>query len=246
VKPSVTVLRASPRGFCAGVVRAIETLEAALERYGAPIYARHAIEHNSVVVESFQQRGVVFVEELNEVPDEAVVIFSAHGVPRHVAAEAWQRGLSVIDATCPLVSKVQSEVKHHVAAGRVVLLIGHSNHPEVLGIAGQVSGSKVYVIPDQETALSLPLDPEGEYGLAMQTTLSIADTAAIERVLRERLMHLHRPAKDDICYATTNRQHAVRVLASRCEGLIILGGHSSSNSHRLLETARGPVVRESC
>jgi 4-hydroxy-3-methylbut-2-en-1-yl diphosphate reductase len=171
------------------------------------------------------------------VPDNAMVIFSAHGVPRQVAAEARQRGLSAIDATCPLVSKVHNEVKHHVAAGRVVLLIGHPDHPEVIGTAGQVPEGKVRVVSDREAALTLPLDPAQAYGLATQTTLSVSDAAAVENALRERLLHLHGPARDDICYATTNRQRAVRDLAPHCEAFIIMGGYASSNSRRLVETA---------
>ena len=147
MKPSLNVLQASPRGFCAGVVRAIETLERALQEYGSPIYARHAIVHNPTVIASFERRGVVFVEELEDVPEGAVVVFSAHGVPRHITAEAARRDLSAIDATCPLVSKVHSEVRHHVAAGRDVLLIGHPNHPEVLGTTGQVPDGRVHVVP---------------------------------------------------------------------------------------------------
>jgi 4-hydroxy-3-methylbut-2-en-1-yl diphosphate reductase len=237
MKPSLRVLQAAPRGFCAGVVRAIETVEAALRQYGPPIYARHAIVHNPAVVASFEQRGVVFVEELDAVPDDAVVVFSAHGVPRNVAIEARERGLSAIDATCPLVSKVHSEVKHHVAAGREVLLIGHPGHPEVVGTIGQVSADKVHVIPDRESALKVTLHPDRAYGLAMQTTLSVSDAAVIESALRERLPYLFGPARDDICYATTNRQRAVSALAPACQAFIILGGHASSNSRRLVEIA---------
>jgi 4-hydroxy-3-methylbut-2-enyl diphosphate reductase len=237
MKPSLNVLQASPRGFCAGVVRAIETLERALQEYGSPIYARHAIVHNPTVIASFERRGVVFVEELEDVPEGAVVVFSAHGVPRHITAEAARRDLSAIDATCPLVSKVHSEVRHHVAAGRDVLLIGHPDHPEVLGTTGQVPKGRVHVVPDRATAQALKLDPARHYGLAMQTTLSVSDASHIESALRERFPNMIGPARDDICYATTNRQQAVSQLAPACDAFIILGGKASSNSRRLVETA---------
>ncbi|HTW27774.1 MAG TPA: 4-hydroxy-3-methylbut-2-enyl diphosphate reductase [Acetobacteraceae bacterium] len=246
MKPSLRILRASPRGFCAGVVRAIETVEAALHEYGPPVYARHAIVHNPDVLASFERRGVIFVEELDEVPDDAIVIFSAHGVACRVTAEARERLLTAIDATCPLVSKVHSEVRHHVAAGRDVLLIGHPGHPEVVGTVGQVGRGRVHVVPDRQTALALPVDTEKAYGLAMQTTLSVADAAAIVAALQERFPDLHGPASDDICYATTNRQHAVRLLAPRCDAFLVLGGYNSSNSRRLAEVAEAagcPRVR---
>jgi 4-hydroxy-3-methylbut-2-en-1-yl diphosphate reductase len=238
MKRKLHILKAQPRGFCAGVVRAIATLEAALAKYGPPIYARHAIVHNSVVVASFADRGVVFVEDFTSVPDNAVIVFSAHGVASEVIREAARHRLLQVDATCPLVSKVHSEVRHHVADGRDVLLIGHPNHPEVIGTVGQAPPGKVYVVADREAATTLMLDPSQPYGLAMQTTLSVQDAAEIEAELRRRFPRLLGPAKEDICYATTNRQQVVRAAASRCDAFVVLGSQASSNSRRLAETAR--------
>lgn len=232
------LLLARPRGFCAGVARAVEMLDLALRRFGAPIYARHAIVHNPVVVGEFEKRGVIFVDDLSAIPSGAFVVISAHGVSREVVAEAATRQLRVIDTTCPLVSKVHAEVRHHAAAGRLTLLIGHPGHPEVLGTIGQAPPGAVLLVPDPETAAQIPFDPESTYGLATQTTLSIRDAHATEAVLRKRLPRLMGPAREDICYATTNRQSAVSELAPRCDAFIVIGGRQSSNSQRLADTAK--------
>jgi 4-hydroxy-3-methylbut-2-enyl diphosphate reductase len=232
------LLLASPRGFCAGVDRAIEMLNLTLRRFGPPIYARHAIVHNPIVVGEFEARGVVFVDDLSEIPRGAFVVISAHGVSREVMAQAAARELHVIDTTCPLVSKIHAEVRHHIAAGRKILLIGHPGHPEVLGTMGQAPEDAMQLVPDPETAARIPLDPEGSYGVAMQTTLSVRDASATEAVLRKRLPGLIGPARDDICYATTNRQSAVSKLAPRCDAFVVIGGRQSSNSLRLADTAR--------
>ena len=238
-KPPLTVLLASPRGFCAGVVRAIATVEAALERYGPPVYVRHQIVHNSHVVEQLRAKGARFVEDLAEVPDEAVVISSAHGVPRAVHDEALQRRLRHIDGTCPLVSKVHREVTRHVENGRTVILVGRRGHAEVIGTMGQVPPGTVRLVENVADAEAVPLEGSGRrYAYATQTTLSIEDAAAVVSALRRRLPDLPGPRRNDICYASANRQAAVKLLARRCELVIVLGSETSANARELVDTAR--------
>jgi 4-hydroxy-3-methylbut-2-enyl diphosphate reductase len=237
-RPPLAVLLAGPRGFCAGVDRAILIVERTLERYGAPVYVRHEIVHNRVVVERLEAKGAVFVDELDEVPDGVPVIFSAHGVPKSVPAEAERRALFYLDATCPLVSKVHREAEHHHEAGRQILLIGHAGHPEVVGTMGQLPAGAVLLVED--TAQAETVTPENPANLAYitQTTLSVDDTAAIVDVLRRRFPAMAAPRKEDICYATTNRQAAVKAVAARAEAILVVGAPNSSNSMRLVEVAR--------
>ena len=238
---------ANPRGFCAGVERAIGMVERALERHGAPVYVRHEVVHNKHVVGDLRARGAVFVETLDEVPDGALVIFSAHGVPAAVEVEANRRGLRVYDATCPLVTKVHLEVGRHARENREVILIGHAGHPEVegaLGRYGASSGGGMYLVEDVAQARSLAVrDPEN-LAYVTQTTLSVDDTAAIIAALRARFPDIRGPKKDDICYATQNRQDAVRALAERVALVLVVGSGNSSNSNRLRELAekRGCVA----
>lgn len=232
------ILLAGPRGFCAGVERAIDMVKEALRRNGPPVYVRHEIVHNRHVVDELRTLGAVFVEELDEVPDDGLVVFSAHGVPKTVPAEARRRRLLFADATCPLVSKVHREVERHQKAGRTVLLIGHAGHPEVIGTMGQVAPGSVLLVEtvaDAET-IAVP-DPE-LLAYSTQTTLSLADTAAIVAVLRRRFPSIDGPRNEDICYATTNRQRAVAAIAPRAELFLVVGAPNSSNSVRLVEVAR--------
>lgn len=230
------LLLANPRGFCAGVERAIEIVERALNLFPAPVYVRHEIVHNRYVVNSLREQGAVFVEELAEVPDGATVIFSAHGVARSVVADAKNRGLRVIDATCPLVTKVHLEVHRHHQGGREVILIGHAGHPEVLGTMGQVEGGVLLVsTPEDVTGLSIK-NPE-KLAFVTQTTLSVDDTAHVVEALTRRFPHIVHPASEDICYATTNRQEAVKKLAGRVDMVLVIGAPNSSNSNRLREVA---------
>ena len=231
---------ANPRGFCAGVDRAIGIVERALDLFGAPIYVRHEVVHNRFVVENLRERGAVFVEELDEVPDEATVIFSAHGVARTVREQAARRGLKVFDATCPLVTKVHMEVSRHARAGREVVLIGHAGHPEVEGTMGQYDedqGGRMYLVEKTEDVWALAVRNPAELAYVTQTTLSVDDTARIVAALRERFPAIQGPRKDDICYATQNRQDAVKELSGHCELLLVVGSRSSSNSNRLRELA---------
>lgn len=236
--PSLTVLLASPRGFCAGVDRAIKIVEVALEKYGPPVYVRHEIVHNRHVVEDLENKGAVFVDELDEAPDDRPVVFSAHGVPKNVPAEAERRHMTYLDATCPLVSKVHHEAEHHHRAGRRIVMIGHSGHPEVVGTMGQLPAGAIRLIEnvDAVTELDIPVDAPLAY--ITQTTLSVDDTADIVEALRKRFPDIEGPAKEDICYATTNRQLAVKSLAPQCDALIVVGSTNSSNSRRLVEVAR--------
>jgi 4-hydroxy-3-methylbut-2-enyl diphosphate reductase len=235
----LTIYLAAPRGFCAGVDRAIQIVELALAKYGAPVYVRHEIVHNRHVVESLKAKGAIFVEELDEIPDtEAPVIFSAHGVPKSVPAEASRRNLFYLDATCPLVSKVHIEAERHHAAGREVLLIGHAGHPEVLGTMGQLPEGSVHLIETIADARAFTPKNEDALAYTTQTTLSVDDTRAIVEVLQERFPRINGPRKDDICYATTNRQDAVKRIASQCDRLIVVGSPNSSNSVRLVEVAK--------
>ncbi len=233
----LTVLLASPRGFCAGVERAIAIVERAIASYGAPVYVRHEIVHNRFVVERLEAMGAVFVEELHEVPDDAPVVFSAHGVARSVVAEARQRKLLYLDATCPLVSKVHHEATRHHAAGRHVLLIGHRGHPEVVGTMGQLPAGGIALVETIEDARRIEVADPSRLAYTTQTTLSIDEAAGIVAVLRRRFPMIHGPKTDDICYATTNRQQAVKAIAPGADLVIVLGSANSSNARRLVEVA---------
>ena len=228
------VVLAQPRGFCAGVVRAIEIVERALHKYGPPVYVRHEIVHNKHVVESLKAKGARFVEDLSEVPDGAVTIFSAHGVARSVESEAAERGLPVLNATCPLVTKVHNQGKRYVAQGRVLILVGHAGHPEVEGTMGQIPGPVVLVQSEREVeALTIPADTPVAY--VTQTTLSVDDTRGIIAALQRRFTDIVGPETRDICYATQNRQSAVRDLSERVDVILVVGAKNSSNSNRLRE-----------
>ncbi len=238
--PGMQVLLANPRGFCAGVDRAIEIVERALESFGAPIYVRHEVVHNRFVVDSLRKRGAVFVEELDEVPDGATVIFSAHGVSQEVRIEADRRGLNVFDATCPLVTKVHIEVARHGKAGRDVVLIGHAGHPEVEGTMGQwspLNKGRIHLVETPECVARLnPANP-AKLAYVSQTTLSVDDTRTVIDTLRARFPNILGPRHDDICYATQNRQDAVRELGQQCDIVFVVGSPNSSNSNRLRELA---------
>jgi len=236
-KKPLTILLASPRGFCAGVDRAIQIVERALSRYGRPVYVRHEIVHNRFVVESLEAKGAIFVDELDEVPDDRPVVFSAHGVPKAVPAEASRRNLLYVDATCPLVSKVHREAERHADSGRTVILIGHAGHPEVIGTMGQLPEGKVLLVEDVTQAETLDVPDPRNLAYATQTTLSVDDTTAIVAALRRRFPAIQGPKMEDICYATTNRQAAVRAIAERCDALVVIGAPNSSNSMRLVEVA---------
>jgi len=235
IKPALKVLLASPRGFCAGVDRAIQIVERAIEKYGAPVYVRHEIVHNKHVVERLKALGAIFVEELAEAPNDRPVVFSAHGVPKSVPAEASARRMLFLDATCPLVSKVHVEAQRHFEAGREIVLIGHEGHPEVVGTMGQLPPGTVKLIEHAADAeVYEPVDP-ANVAFVTQTTLSVDDTADIVAVLQRRFPRIAAPHKDDICYATTNRQEAVKRLADACDLLLVVGSRNSSNSVRLVE-----------
>jgi len=235
------VLLANPRGFCAGVDRAIEIVKRAIELLGAPIYVRHEVVHNRFVVDDLKHRGAVFVEELDEVPDGATVIFSAHGVSKAVRAEAERRGLKIFDATCPLVTKVHLEVSRHCRAGRDVILIGHEGHPEVEGTMGQwqreAGTGKIYLVEDVADVEALFVDQPENIAFTTQTTLSVDDTKAVIEAMRAKFPAIIGPRHDDICYATQNRQDAVRELAKTCDLVLVVGSVNSSNSNRLRELA---------
>jgi 4-hydroxy-3-methylbut-2-enyl diphosphate reductase len=234
------ILLANPRGFCAGVDRAIEIVERALETLGAPIYVRHEVVHNRFVVERLRSMGAVFVDEVDEIPDGATCIFSAHGVSQDVRRKAQARHLTVFDATCPLVTKVHIEVKRYSREGREVVLIGHAGHPEVEGTMGQFDasqGGRIHLVETPEDVARLPVANPEHVAYVTQTTLSMDDTARVIDALRARFPKIHGPRKDDICYATQNRQDAVRELAARCDVLLVVGSRNSSNSNRLRELA---------
>ncbi len=241
------VLLANPRGFCAGVDRAIEIVKRAIETLGAPIYVRHEVVHNRFVVEDLKRRGAIFVEELDEVPDNNTVIFSAHGVSQAVRAEADRRGLKVFDATCPLVTKVHLEVARHCRAGRDVVLIGHEGHPEVEGTMGQWrrEGARghIYLVEDLDDVAALRVSQPDNLAYTTQTTLSVDDTIGVIEALRAKYPALQGPKNDDICYATQNRQDAVRELARHCDLVLVVGSPNSSNSNRLAELARREGVQ---
>jgi len=228
---------AQPRGFCAGVDRAVQIVERALIKYGAPVYVRHEIVHNRRVVDRLADRGAIFVDELDQVPNDKPVIFSAHGVPKSVPAQANARGLDWLDATCPLVSKVHIETERHFDQKRHVLLIGHAAHPEVIGTMGQVPEGAITLIESEADAMRVT-PPEGALAYATQTTLSVADTADIIAILQRRFPDIAAPHKEDICYATTNRQQAVEDLAQVAEAVFVIGAPNSSNSQRLVEVAQ--------
>jgi len=237
-KPKLTLLLAAPRGFCAGVDRAIRIVELAIEKYGQPIYVRHEIVHNKAVVERLERLGAIFIEELDEAPDGARVIFSAHGVPKSVPQEAQRRKLFYLDATCPLVSKVHVEAERHHATGHMIILIGHAGHPEVIGTMGQLPYGSVVLVGtvDDVGRLSFPDDTPLAY--ITQTTLSVDDTAQVVDALKRRFPNIAGPHKEDICYATTNRQDAIKTIAPRADIVLVIGSANSSNSMRLVEVAR--------
>ena len=237
---AIEIKMANPRGFCAGVDRAIEIVNRALDVFGAPIYVRHEVVHNKFVVDNLRDRGAVFVDELHEVPDDVIVIFSAHGVSRAVREEAEQRGLKVFDATCPLVTKVHMEVLKYSQEGRECILIGHKGHPEVEGTMGQYDesqGGAIYLVEDVEQVASLRVNKPEHLSFVTQTTLSMDDTAAVIDALRARFPAIEGPRKDDICYATQNRQDAVKTLADQADLVLVVGSPNSSNSNRLRELA---------
>jgi len=234
-RASKTVLLAAPRGFCAGVDRAIQIVEKSIAKYGAPVYVRHEIVHNRHVVNRLVGLGAIFVEELDECPDDRPVVFSAHGVPKSVPAAAQAREMNFLDATCPLVSKVHVEAEKHAKAGHHILLIGHEGHPEVVGTMGQLPQGQMTLIETEEDAETYqPTDPDN-LALVTQTTLSVDDTSAMIEILKQRFPTIALPYKEDICYATTNRQMAVKAIAERCDLLLVLGSVTSSNSKRLVE-----------
>jgi len=231
------VLLAEPRGFCAGVDRAIEVVEQAIEMFGAPVYVRHEIVHNKFVVEELRDKGAVFVESVSDVPDDSLLIFSAHGVSQAVVREASDRGLRVIDATCPLVTKVHMELLRHERNGDQVILIGHAGHPEVEGTMGQAPEGAVLLVSTPADVMNLHVRSPEKLAYVTQTTLSVDDTAGVIAALKQRFPRIQGPKRDDICYATTNRQQAVKKLASHCEVVLVIGSKNSSNSNRLREVA---------
>lgn len=235
--PPLKVLIAAPRGFCAGVDRAIHIVELAIERFGAPVYVRHEIVHNAFVVDSLKAKGAVFVEELDEVPDGVPVVFSAHGVPKVVPAAAEQRGLNYLDATCPLVSKVHRQAERMVEAGRHVLFIGHAGHPEVIGTFGQVAEGAMTLVETIEDARAVTVADPDRLAFLTQTTLSVDDTTEIVAELQRRFPGIIGPKGEDICYATSNRQAAVKAITARCDLVLVIGATNSSNSLRLREVA---------
>ena len=236
-KPKLTVMLAGPRGFCAGVDRAIEIVEKALDKFGLPVYVRHEIVHNKYVVDELRGKGAIFVEELDEVPEGFPVIFSAHGVPKSVPAEAKRRNMIYLDATCPLVTKVHVDARRHRKEGRTVILIGHAGHPEVIGTLGQLPDGDVKLVENVAQAEQIEIDDPDRLSFVTQTTLSVDDTADIVSVLKRRFPNIDAPRTEDICYATTNRQAAVKVLVRDCDAFIVLGAPNSSNSNRLAEVA---------
>lgn len=236
-KRPLKILLAGPRGFCAGVDRAIKIVELALEKHGAPVYVRHEIVHNRYVVENLEAKGAVFVEELEEVPAEVPVVFSAHGVAKSVFAEAEEREMYYLDATCPLVTKVHVDAARHRKEGKDLILIGHAGHPEVVGTMGQLRDGEMILVENAEQAETVDVPNPDNLAFVTQTTLSVNDTAKIIGILQRRFPNIEAPRKEDICYATTNRQSAVKELADKCDALIVLGAPNSSNSNRLAEVA---------
>ena len=235
--PPLKVLIAAPRGFCAGVDRAIQIVELALERFGAPVYVRHEIVHNRFVVDRLRDLGAVFVDDLDEVPDDRPVVFSAHGVPKSVPAAAQTRGLTYVDATCPLVSKVHRQAERLIEEGRHILFIGHAGHPEVVGTFGQVPAGSITLIETVEDAAKVNIPDAQNLAFLTQTTLSVDDTSAIVEALKTRFPAIRAPRSEDICYATSNRQAAVKAIAEECDRMLVIGAPNSSNSLRLAEVA---------
>jgi len=244
IRRPISLVLASPRGFCAGVDRAIQIVERAVEKFGAPVYVRHEIVHNRHVVDRLKALGAVFIEELSEAPDDRPVVFSAHGVPKSVPAEAQSRQMIYLDATCPLVSKVHVEAQKHYDAGREIVLIGHAGHPEVIGTMGQLPEGAVTLIEDINDAAAWTPKDVGNVAFLTQTTLSVDDTADMIALLRERFPDIAAPHKEDICYATTNRQDAVKHLAEQAEMVLVVGSKNSSNSVRLKEVGLKAGARE--
>jgi 4-hydroxy-3-methylbut-2-enyl diphosphate reductase len=245
IKRPLTILLASPRGFCAGVNRAIHIVEEALRRFGRPVYVRHEIVHNRYVVHSLEAQGAVFVEELDDVPDDRPVVFSAHGVPKTVPAAAEARGMFYLDATCPLVTKVHHEAARHVMEDRQIIMIGHSGHPEVVGTMGQVPDGSILLVETIEQAESIEPSPKKNLAYITQTTLSVDDTTEIVAVLRRRFPKIEGPHKEDICYATTNRQQSIKAIAPKCDAVLVIGAPNSSNSRRLVEVAASAGCQKS-
>jgi len=241
--PPISLLIAAPRGFCAGVDRAIEIVERSLALYGAPVFVRHEIVHNRFVVDSLKAKGAVFVEELDEVPDGKPVVFSAHGVPKVVPAAATERGLDWLDATCPLVSKVHRQAERKVEAGKHILFVGHKGHPEVIGTMGQVPEGSITLVETLDDVAALDFPADAPLAFLTQTTLSVDDTAAIVAALRARFPQIVGPKAEDICYATSNRQAAVKAIAARCQLVLVIGAPNSSNSLRLVEVAERSGIR---
>jgi 4-hydroxy-3-methylbut-2-enyl diphosphate reductase len=236
-QPPLRVLIAAPRGFCAGVDRAIQIVELALERFGAPVYVRHEIVHNRFVVERLKDLGAVFVDELDEVPDDRPVVFSAHGVPKSVPAAARDRALTYVDATCPLVSKVHRQAERLIEENRHILFIGHAGHPEVIGTFGQVPAESITLVETVEDVAGLDLPETADLAFLTQTTLSVDDTALVVEALKARFPAIRAPRSEDICYATSNRQAAVKAIAPECDRMLVIGAPNSSNSLRLAEVA---------
>ena len=237
-KPPLTIYLADPRGFCAGVVRAIDIVEHALQKWGAPVYVRHEIVHNKHVVDGLKEKGAIFVEELDECPDDRPVVFSAHGVPKSVPNEAERRQMLYVDATCPLVSKVHIEAERHHANGLQIVMIGHAGHPETVGTMGQLPDGEVILVETPEDVAQIsPRDPD-KLAFITQTTLSVDDTADVIQALQGRFPGIVGPHKEDICYATTNRQAAVKEMAAHIEALLVVGAPNSSNSKRLVEVGK--------
>ncbi|MET0376093.1 MAG: 4-hydroxy-3-methylbut-2-enyl diphosphate reductase [Rhizorhabdus sp.] len=242
-RPPLDLLIAAPRGFCAGVDRAIQIVELTIEKYGPPVYVRHEIVHNKFVVDDLKAKGAIFVEELDEVPDDVPVVFSAHGVPKAVPTKATERGLNFFDATCPLVSKVHRQAERLVKNGHHILFIGHRGHPEVIGTFGQVPDGVMTLVETAEDAATVAPPPGRELAFLSQTTLSVDDTAEIIGVLQRRFPSIAAPRSEDICYATSNRQAAVKAIAAQCDAMLVIGAPNSSNSLRLVEVAERNGVK---
>ena len=237
-KPPLTLYLAAPRGFCAGVDRAIKIVEHALQKWGAPVYVRHEIVHNKYVVDDLRAKGAIFVEELDDCPDDRPVIFSAHGVPKSVPAEAAKREMLYVDATCPLVSKVHIEAERHAEAGLQIIMIGHAGHPETIGTMGQLPSGDVLLVETPADVATLKVRDPDKLAFVTQTTLSVDDTAEIVAALQARFATIKGPHKEDICYATTNRQEAVKAMAPKADAMLVVGAPNSSNSKRLVEVGR--------
>ncbi len=236
-KPPLKIIIANPRGFCAGVQRAIQIVEVALEKFGPPVYVRHEIVHNRFVVEGLEAKGAVFVDELDEVPENVPVVFSAHGVPKSIPAEAERRNMYYVDATCPLVSKVHREAERHHKMGQHIIMIGHQGHPEVIGTLGQLPEGSITLVESAEDVARLDIAEGRPLAFITQTTLSVDDTSEIVAALQQQFPQVTGPKKEDICYATTNRQEAVKAIAAQCDRMLVIGAPNSSNSLRLVEVS---------